>query len=180
MKCRDCKKAIVLTGELTITEREQMEAHLKSCSDCLRYYTEVQLFSSIILQASSAKPTQVNPISLTDGIIRKVKQEPSYNNQLRWSFFEFLDYALTRYTLAGLSLCLIFLFVMEIGYSPVDLKKEPGINSYFITLESKTFRENFKKRDEKEKPFFLVSCIAEVTGKVDIKCLKSRLKTSNF
>lgn len=181
MKCKECKEAILLIRELEETERERLNKHIQTCLECKQLYEETKQFSLIIERAASAKPIVVNEVASADTIMDRILQEKRSSSRARWSLSSFFYPLWPRYSLAGISICLIVFFVMEVNRPTVGRSKEANATSAkasFI-LQSKSLRINFSRSDD-TKFLVMAHCLPSQFGKIDINCIKQKMRSSNL
>jgi len=181
MKCRESKEAILLMRELTATERERLDSHLQSCQECKKFYEETQQFLFLVKKAATASPVMANPVTSTDSIMDRILQEKRSASNGHWSLSSFLSALWPRYSLAGISVCLIVFFLMEVNQPTIESAKSGNMASVKlpVIIESKSLRVSFTKSD-KEKPLFMAQCEPSKTGRIDINCMKQKMRSSNF
>ncbi|HEX8040539.1 MAG TPA: zf-HC2 domain-containing protein, partial [Chryseosolibacter sp.] len=109
MNCREAEKRIYLYNELSPSEREETDAHLRTCSACRNIMEEVTRARNFVRTAPPA-PALSDPARMTRRILDALPQsKPQRSRSLvYWSPGTAL-----RYAMSGVSLFLIFTFVSE-------------------------------------------------------------------
>lgn len=181
MKCRESKEAILLLSELTAVERERLDSHIQSCDDCKQFYQEAQHFSLLVKKAASAQPMVANAVASTDTIMDRILREKRSASKEHGSLSSFLSALWPRYSLAGISVCLIVFFLMEVNQPAIGSSTSENVTSARrpVILESKSLRANFSRNDH-ERPLVIAQCVPSQAGMIDINCIKQKLRSSNF
>ncbi len=188
MKCKECEEAIYTYRELSDSEKQRMEVHLQSCSACRKLFEEVMRVNSLVLKASRVAQAHSNPEWLTNKIMSGVISKPQPAKR-GFSFLPgFFDVAATRYALAGVSICLLLLFFIETGNplnepnpvkSPIANLPAGKAGLQGVIVRSQDLQKNLNARKERKRSV-LADCTSRLKRKIDLACLREKVKNLNF
>jgi hypothetical protein len=163
---------MLLHDLLDATERQQMELHKSQCDVCEKFWLEAVQLNVALENAAKKKILAINPGALTDRIMTSVIRQREPVKVEKW-LAELVFGSFTRFALSGISTVLVVLFFMELNPSLTEKPRGP-LAGMQVVLKSRDFRWDFRA-PKPEKKSLLSSC-RDVKNKVDLFCLKSKMK----
>jgi hypothetical protein len=178
MNCTNYTEPIILYRELSVTEKQLVDAHIKTCARCEALFKEVKLSEDLILKASLHSIEPAHAAQATGRVMGEIMHS-KIKVETKWSFWGMLQSAFARYTLSAASVGLLFFLIIEVNYpyAKQEISKPNPANATLV--KGSALRENFNKRNTGTS-LFMPSCIAANTGKADLHCLKSKIKSFNL
>lgn len=154
MKCSEFEKQIYLYDELTSHQREEIDAHVSTCSHCMQTLNGVRRMRRVVALHPSETPSLRNHAEMTRRIMDAVGQMQQEKRSLFERMAEYLRQAQmqeqVRYYMAVLSVLLIAVFLIEYSngneqpkivkqYQVADPKTELNLASFHtLFLEART------------------------------------------
>ncbi len=175
MNCRDAEKRIYLYRELSASEREETDAHVRACSACRRIMEGVTLARNIA-RTASPPPALPDPARMTAEILSALPQSQQKTSSAFMPFFSWSPGNRLRYGMATISLFLIFTFVSE--YNQDSSFRRPTKRYHGaarrIELNTASFHQAFlatKEKNNNTAPLYecVVNCL-QTQGTVCTDC----------
>jgi predicted anti-sigma-YlaC factor YlaD len=165
MSCKRFREMVYSYKELGGKDRALVEDHMKTCSSCAeelrRINSSFEMLHSLKANFENALPTP----DVTSEVMRSVRR----SKELHGSILEKISiprFALLRYTLAGLSLCFVILFVVE--NNRTELARQPSTayqnSQEKVSLNTGNLVATFKKElrsrtSDKDRTSSFFACI---------------------
>ena len=182
MTCHEYETAIYGYRELSDTEKQNIQAHIQMCEACKKLFSHVQQVHNLILKVAPLVPQPSSPISLTDKIMREIKSNGAKTKRsFVYESLAFFDFPFARYTLAGVSTCLLLFFFFEINSSTNDESRVRGplVSLQGAIINSQSLKKEFADRRERKR-VKLSDCKNPTSNNLDVACLKGKIKKLNF
>ena len=146
MKCQSVQEQIMLLGELTEPERDDVMNHLTGCPSCMEFYESAQHVREVIQRVSQVQAIQPDSFRLTDRIMTSVKKPDPYAWAWIGDMYRFLESTQVKWTMAGISFIMIALFVIEIMH-PIrtNMQVATAIQQKTTTLDARKYQDTLKK-----------------------------------
>jgi hypothetical protein len=114
MRCVQYNKLIYLYSELEANEKQDVNAHLRTCKHCQLYFEQRQSDQHFLKSIFRVSSVQVNSL-LTDKIMASIPAKSIRKSDTIELIFGFLQRSPIRYALASasVSLCIFFMFELR-------------------------------------------------------------------
>jgi hypothetical protein len=174
MNCREAEERIYLYEELSPREREQTDLHIKTCAACKQISDRAKTLRE--MTAATAKPVLPDSAAMTRRIMSVVQQKVPGRAMTLGKFFQVPYINALRYSMAALSLLLLFSFVQEYNMGvqvsgPVRSSHNTG-----AVLNTTSFREALETaRKKNSHTSSLYDCITKCLQTHDAICSDCRI-----
>lgn len=150
MDCKDFEQEIYLYRELAKADKEAVDNHIASCTQCRELFVMVQETEALVAKAASIKPQPENASKLTSNIMLAIQAK----SQKQSVFASLVQESFLKYSFAAASLVLVILFMTEQQTPP---QSEKVVMKGTVVLKSSSIRE-ILDQEEKQKAS-LYACI---------------------
>jgi len=181
MKCAECENAIFTYRELSGKEKERVDTHVATCTNCRKLFNEYVFFNQMVAKASQENVQHPSPAWLTQKIMQSVAAQRQQPKKEDLFSFRFLEISYARFALAGISACLMIMFFIEAGTAGNEQSRINRLHSdlHSVVLRSDDLRNAFTARKENKKSM-LRSCLNSFNKQIDVACIKEKINKTNF
>lgn len=148
--CREIEQLLYLYDELTVAEKVLTDDHLQHCEACSKLFEYLKENKTLIQRAAQITAIPQNAGRLTANIMEAVQAKA---RKKRHGLAQWMENAWTKYLLAGASLMLVVLFIVEqqpASYA-TNLPVAVTPQSKTVTLNTSVLLEEVRKQRETRK-----------------------------
>lgn len=166
MKCKDFEQEIYLYSELTASEKEPVDEHIRQCAACQKLFATMRRYQSVVNELAENKPQPVNHARLTSNIMQAIQSKPKEESTL----FSLLQRSFVKYSFVAASLMLVILFVTE---QQAFVESEKPIVVGAVTLKTTSIANVLDQKNKPNTSFYM--CIkSENCNNALVENLKQR------
>lgn len=174
MGCSEYEQSIYLWNEISPAEKEMVNKHLDTCTDCAALFKQVQLVQKQVAEVSLNKTIAPHAAQLTSRVMQAVHNQQK-NSLVNRASRLLSPFQLIRYSFAALSLALLISFGLEYIQTGSGQKTQSVKPEESVVLSSAIIRSSIENRKKRKSIFS--TCKTPFTDQLAYReCIKQQLQ----